>query len=111
MEPLRAGDVFPHPFTVSQTAPKPGDRIWFLGYSWRNKKTAMEPDVIEARITRIVALHLIFSPSGKPGSSGSCIVNEAGEVVAINEGGYSTDDGSEAGLGVGVWSGLWRMPE
>jgi hypothetical protein len=111
MEPLRADDVFPHPFTVSQSAPKPGDRIWFLGYSWKNKKSAMEPDVIEARITRIVALHLLFTPSGKPGSSGSCVVNEAGEVVAINEGGYSVDDGGEVGLAVGVWNGLWRMPE
>jgi S1-C subfamily serine protease len=53
----------------------------------------------------------MFYPSGKPGSSGSCIVNDAGEVVAINEGGYETDDKDEVGLGVGVWGGLHKTPE
>jgi S1-C subfamily serine protease len=53
----------------------------------------------------------MFIPSGKPGSSGSCVVNEWGEVVAINMGGYSTDDGDEAGLAIGVWGDLARMPK
>ena len=70
-----------------------------------------DEDVIEAKVVRIVALHVLFVPSGQPGSSGSCVVNEAGEVVAINEGGYTADDGGDAGLAVGVWGNLWRMPE
>jgi trypsin-like peptidase len=111
VQPLREGEVFPHPLRVAQLAPEAGDRVWLLGYSWANRKRAMEDDVIEARVMRVVALHLIFVPSGRPGSSGSCLVNDAGEVVAINEGGYETDAKDEAGLAVGVWGVLARMPE
>ncbi len=111
VEPMRADDVFPHPFRVAAQAPKPGDRVWLLGYDWRNRKSAMDDDVIEAKVTRVMALHVLFTPSGHPGSSGSCLLNDAGEVVAINEGGYETDAHEEAGLAVGVWGSLARMPE
>lgn len=111
VQPLREGDVFPHPLRVAAQAPAAGDRVYLLGYDWRNRKSAMADDVIEARVTRVVALHVIFTPSGQPGSSGSCVVNEAGDVVAINAGGYETDAKEAAGLAVGVWGALWRMPE
>lgn len=110
LQPLREADVFPHYLPVAAEAPKPGDRVYFLGYDWGSKKAAMGPDVVEARVTRIVALHVLFVPSGKPGSSGSCLVNEAGEVVAINEGGFDTDDG-EAGISIGVWGDLAQTPK
>lgn len=111
VQPLREGDVFPHPLRIAANPPQAGDRLLLLGYDWRNRKSALADDVIEVRVTRIVALHVIFTPSGRPGSSGSCLVNEAGEVVAINEGGYDTDANEVAGLAVGVWGNLWRMPE
>lgn len=111
VEPLRKGDVFARPLPVAANPPQAGDRVYLLGFSWKNKKTLLDDDVIEAKVTRVVALHVAFFPSGQPGSSGSCIVNEAGEVVAINEGGYPTDDGEEVGIGVGVWGNLSRMPQ
>lgn len=111
VQPLQEGDVFPYPLRVAAQAPSPGDRVYLLGFDWRNRKSAMADSVIEARVTRVVALHVIFTPSGLPGSSGSCLVNEAGEVVGINEGGYETDAKDVAGLAVGVWGSLWRMPE
>lgn len=111
VEPLREGDVFANPLRVASNPPQTGDRVFLLGFSWKNKKSLLDDDVIEAKVTRVVALHVAFYPSGQPGSSGSCIVNEAGEVVAINEGAYSTDDGDEVGLGVGVWGNLSRLPQ
>lgn len=111
VEPLREGQVFANPLPVAREAPKVGDRVYLLGYSWKSKKSLLDDDVIEAKVTRVVALHLGFYPSGQPGSSGSCLVNEAGEVVAINEGAFSTDDGDEVGLAIGVWGDLSRMPE
>jgi len=111
VQPLRESDVFPHYLPVASKAPKPGDRVYLLGFDWSNRKSAMGDDVIVAKVIRVVALHVIFSPSGQPGSSGSCVVNEAGEVVAINEGGYETDDKEEAGLAVGVWSDLATVPK
>lgn len=111
MEPLSESDLFANPFPVAAQPPKEGDRIYLLGYSWKNKKSAMEDDVVEARVSRVVALHVVFYPAGKPGSSGSCVVNEAGEVVAINEGAYETDDKQEAGIAVGIWGSLKDMPQ
>lgn len=106
VEPMREEDEFKHYLPVAKERPKPGDRIWLLGYSWDSKKTAMADDPIEAKVTRIVALHINFYPSGVGGSSGSCVVNDAGEVVGINEGGWPTDDSGMAGSAVGVWGSL-----
>lgn len=111
VEPLRADDVFANPLRVAREAPKVGDRVFLLGYSWKDKKSLLGDDVISAKVTRVVALHVAFYPSGQPGSSGSCLVNEAGEVVAINEGSYPTDDKDEVGISVGVWGDLARMPQ
>jgi V8-like Glu-specific endopeptidase len=111
VEPLTAGVVFADPFRVASEAPKPGDRVWVLGYSWKNRKSALDEDVIDAHVTRVVALHVEFYPSGEVGSSGSCVLNAAGEVVAINSGAWPTDDHSKGGHAVGVWGALARMPE
>jgi len=105
------GQPFPAWYVVAAHAPKPGDKVVLLGYSWKSKKSALADDRIEAKVTRIVANHLLFFPSGLGGSSGSCVLNEAGEVVAINEGSFATDDHEMAGLAVGVWEKLAVIPE
>lgn len=110
VEPYGEGS-FPHYLPLASAAPKPGDRVFFLGYDWSNRKKAMGDEVVEAKVTRVVALHVVFIPSGQPGSSGSCVVNEAGEVVAINEGGYPSDDGETVGIAIGVYGGLHKAPE
>ena len=104
------GPDFPAWYERATEAPKPGDRVWLLGYSWKNRKSVLADDVIEARVTRVVAIHVVFIPSGKPGSSGSCVLNERGQVVAINEGAFTAEDKSDAGLAVGVW-GKWARIE
>ena len=107
VEPV--GPDFPAWYEFATEAPKAGDRVWLLGYDWRNRKSVLADDVIEAKVTRVVALHVVFIPSGKPGSSGSCVLNERGQVVAINEGAFTADDKEEAGLGVGVWKPWARI--
>lgn len=111
MTPFREGDTFPHVLPVAEVAPALGSRIWLLGYRWDGRKNALGEDVIEAKVTRIVANHLIFIPAGKPGSSGSCVLNDAGQVVGINEGAFTTDDKDEAGLAVAVWGVLKDPPK
>jgi Trypsin-like peptidase domain len=105
------GETFPHPLPVASEAPKPGDRVWLLGYDWSSRKNAMAPKTVEARVTRIVAGHLFFMPSGQEGSSGSCVVNELGQVVAINSGSFETEDHEEIGRAVGVWGWLSKVPQ
>lgn len=112
MEPLGKDDIFPHVLPVAASAPLPGARVWFLGYSFNNPKNVMSEERIEAHVTRIVANHVFYVPSGHEGSSGSCVLNDAGEVVAIVEGGFGTNDkDQEGGIGVGVYGDLVRVPK
>lgn len=111
VEPLTQGAVFVDPLPVAKQPPLAGDRIWLLGYDWRSKKSALADDVIEAKVTRIVALHVQFYPAGQGGSSGSCVLNDAGEVVAINSAGWPTDDKEEGGQAVGIWGVFKDLPK
>lgn len=103
-----AGPVFPAWYQVAAESPSVGDKVFLLGYDWSKAKKAMADDEIEAKVTRIVAGHIQFVPSGVGGSSGSCLLNERGEVVGINEGSWPTDDGI-GGMAVGVWGTLARV--
>lgn len=109
IEPL-SGDNFPHPIPVAKVVPMPGDRVWFLGYRFDNPKNVMAEERVEARVTRIVASHVFYVPAGHPGSSGSCVLNDAGEVVGIVEGGFTTEEHEEGGFAVGVWGELIEPP-
>lgn len=112
MEPLKKDDTFPHVLPVAQVAPQPGARVWFLGYKFNSPKDVMSEERIESHVTRIVANHVFYAPSGHPGSSGSCVLNDAGEVVGIVEGGFGTEDkDAEGGFAVGVWGDLLAVLE
>lgn len=93
------------PYPVAQDAPAVGQRVWFVGYRYDGRST-LKTEVIRATVLRVVAGHVIYMPGGRPGSSGSCVLNAAGEVVAINAGMFHD---SEAGIGVGVWRGVFEV--
>jgi hypothetical protein len=97
------GTPFPRSYPLSEAAPVPGDRVWFVGYDYRKVKDAYKPRVMRAEVVNVVAGVVFYTPSGIRGSSGSCVLNERGEVVAINRGGGDLDNGDVIGMGVGVW--------
>lgn len=97
---------FPRWYVVSQTPPQVGDYVYFLGFDFTKKDKAFAPRAFKARILRIRNAHLILTPPGVPGTSGSCVLNEQGEVVAINQGGKELDDKTVVGVAVGVWAPL-----
>lgn len=101
--------VFPRWYAISQAQPQVGDRVFFVGFDFRKKGDAFAPRVFEAKVIRLVNGHLIYSPSGVPGTSGSCVLNERGEVVAINAGGRETEDKAQIGVAVGVWGALLEI--
>lgn len=86
--------------------PQIGERVWFRGYDFRSKKAAYAPRVFSATVTRIVGHHIIMSEAGTPGSSGSCVMNAAGEVVGINSWGKGVGMTGEVGVAVGLWEGI-----
>ena len=80
-----------------------------LGYDWRDKKRAYAPRQISAKVLRIKAGHLILDPdpTSEPGSSGSCVLNDRNEVVAINCFVMKLASTESVAVVVGVW-GEWR---
>jgi hypothetical protein len=100
---------FPQWYPIAVVPPKVGDKVYFLGYDFKNPDSAFSPKRFKGAVTRIFNGNLVFDPAGKPGTSGSCILNEKGEVIAINQGGKETDNQETAGIGVGVWGDWLRL--
>lgn len=101
--------TFPRWYTIAHDAPKPGDKVRFRGFDFRRKRDAFAPRDFQAIVLRVVNGHVIFSPPGVHGTSGSCVLNEAGEVVAINSFGADMEDRNTVGGAVGVWGDLLEL--
>lgn len=97
---------FPTWYPIATEAPVEGQRLWFVGYDWRDSGKAFGPRVFSVEVIRVIGGHVAYKPAGVPGSSGSCVLNEKGEVVAINKGGLDLEDKSRVGIAVGIW-GPW----
>lgn len=92
----------------AEESPREGDRLWLVQYSWNSEDEAYKSDVLAVKVVRVVAGSVIYKPGVKPGSSGSCVLDANGHLVAINA--WAKAVGSmgekEVGIGVGVW-GSW----
>lgn len=93
-------------YPIAKERPAPGEFAWFLGFNFDNRKSAYEERTFKRRVLRTKAGNLMLDEAGTPGSSGSCILNAAGEVMAINAWGLDLKSLEEIGIGPGVW-GAW----
>lgn len=90
-------------YPVAVSAPAAGEVLFLTGYDWRDVKRAFAERIWEVKALRSVAGNLlIYDPAGEPGTSGSCVLNSAGEVVAINVGGKGVGKMFSGEVGVGV---------
>ena len=90
-------------FKISEEEPKPGDMVWILGYDFGKGATRK---IYKVKVLNSDGPHLVYDRRAAPGSSGSCVLNMKGEIVAINTGYFSLGD-VERGRGFNVW-GPWR---
>ena len=103
-------NTFPRWYPVAKVPPVEGERVWFIGYDWRSRKSAFAERVFAVKVVRVVGSVVVMYPAGTPGSSGSCVLNGKGEVVAINSGAVMVKDGDEtAGVAVGIWGPLLEI--
>lgn len=101
--------TFPRHYEIAATPPAVGDRVWFIGYDFRNRRDALAERVFEAKVLRNVAGTLVFYPPGTHGSSGSCVLDAVGRVVGVAYAGLSIAVQDAVGLAVGVWGDLLRL--
>lgn len=90
---------FARHYTVAPGPPAPGDRVTFYGYDFRSGSKAFASRRYDARVRRIVAGNLVLDKAPDFGTSGSCVFNEAGEVLAV----ISWAPMKNVGVAVGVW--------
>lgn len=105
---------FPVFYPIAAADPQPGDRLYWIGYNYGGEKEALAPELYSAEVIRVVAGTVVLKKATKPGSSGSCILNSAGEVVALIAWGKELENGREITMGVLVtkpWVDMAKVEE
>jgi V8-like Glu-specific endopeptidase len=96
----------PVPYTLAEQAPTPGETLYWVGYDWKRRKNVADRLHLNARVLRVVAGHVFMDRTTYPGSSGSCVLNENGELVGLVTGAMSTNDRGSSAVITGLW-GEW----
>lgn len=100
-----------HWYERAASGPSTDEKLWLVQYDFGSEDNAFKPEVVEVRVIRIVAGNIVFKPAGEKGSSGSCVLNAAGELVAIQAWGVGVGwANGQVGVAVGVW-GPWFISE
>ena len=105
---MRSDTPFPHVYRIAAEIPTVGDRVLIVGY---NYSKSLQPKILSIKVENVVAGHLVLSPGATRGFSGSCVLNEQNEVVAILTGGVGQEERPYgiAPIVVGVWGDVsWR---
>lgn len=100
-------------FPIAAAAPEPGLPLYAMGYNYANSAHAFESRVNRLEAVRSLGGRLFLKGDDpRPGSSGGCVVNALGEVVAVIEGHMLMDNGDKVVLAVEVWGETfeWEPP-
>lgn len=111
---LEEGIEFEEWYEISEDMPEEGDRVWLVGFDFED---GLKAEVVKAKVLNVRAGRIYYDASPGPGSSGSCVLNQAGEVVGIHTSIYVLWKGHEqhtTGSGyviVGEWGKFWTQDE
>lgn len=95
---------FDRTFPIAAEASELGQSVYALGYNYANRDRAFEAKINKMEVVRRVGGRLFLKGDDpRHGSSGGCVLNAAGEVVAIIEGHMVMDNSDKVTLAVEVW--------
>lgn len=99
-------DLFPSWYPLATEAPAIGEELWWVGYDWRGRSRVLTRRTFRGEVVAVVAGTISLNIETPGGSSGSCVLNARGEVVAIIAWGKDMDNSERAAFAVSVW-GRW----
>lgn len=102
---------FPSWYEIATEGPQPGERLWWVGYDWRNGSRGFGRRVFSGEVTRTVAGSIFIEAEAFPGSSGSCVLNADGRVVGILTGVATMDNANAVTVVVGIWPPWLKLPK
>ena len=104
-------EPFPRPFERAVDAPEPGDRLYIPVHQWLRKGAPRERQ--EVVVAEVVAGMIRLEAPPLPASSGACLLDTDGRLVAVYDGGFGPVTGSASGVW-GEWGDVppeWRDGE
>jgi hypothetical protein len=90
-------------YKVAAGPPAPGDELWWVAYDFQGRKHAFDQVVMSGRVVGVVAGSVVLDEYSPEGSSGSCVLNSRGELVAVLAWGARVGVTDEVAVAVGVW--------
>ncbi len=103
---VESDDEFAMYYPIAAEAPKPGETLTWLSYNFGKRSKAFERKPLSGKVARVFAGMIVMDEETVAGSSGSCVLNGRGEVVAIVSRGIGTGDMREAALFEAIY-GPW----
>jgi V8-like Glu-specific endopeptidase len=100
------GEPFPSWYPLAAETPAVGEELWWVGYDWGKRSRALTRRTFRGDVVAVVAGTISINAETPSGSSGSCVLNARGEVVAIIAWGREMDNSEHAAFAISVW-GRW----
>jgi len=93
-------------YSVATNAPLPGDKVFMLGYDYGSRSDAFADKLYELKVLRVIGGVIVMDNSSKPGSSGGCVLNSAGEAIGVVAWSHEVGHGEDVGFATGIWGDL-----